>query len=104
MSSCRLLDPSAIIDRMTLNNTERTLQARAAAHLSWAHTADRTSRTAPARVRFLERFEREVDPDGVLSVDERARRAEHARKAYFASLALKSVQVRRARRAAREAR
>lgn len=47
-----------------------------------------------ARARFLERFEREVDPEGVLSDAERARRAGHAKKAYFMRLALKSAQAR----------
>lgn len=47
---------------------------------------------------MLDKFEREVDPDGVLAPAERARRAAHARKAYFARLALKSAQARRRRR------
>lgn len=64
------------------------------AHESWARTADRTARTAPGRRAFLERFEREVDPDGTLTPDERARRAESARKAYFARLALASAKAR----------
>ena len=55
--------------------------------------------TAPARKAFLDRFEREVDPDGVLSADERFRRAGHARKAYMGRLALKSAQARRRRKA-----
>ena len=46
--------------------------------------------TAPARAKFLKRFEDQVDPNGELSPAERARRAEHARKAYFTGLALKS--------------
>ena len=41
--------------------------------------------------------EHDVDPDGVLPVEERLRRAEMARKAYFTRLALKSAQVRRQR-------
>ncbi|MCB1006990.1 MAG: hypothetical protein KDB35_22595 [Acidimicrobiales bacterium] len=53
--------------------------------------------TAKARSAFLDRFEREVDPDGVLAPAERARRAHHARKAYFTRLAFKSAQARRAR-------
>lgn len=36
---------------------------------------------------FLARFEREVDPDGLLSPEERTRRAEYARRAYMTSLA-----------------
>lgn len=45
----------------------------------------------------MAKFEREVDPDGTLPPDERARRAEHKRKAYFGRLALKSAKARRAR-------
>ena len=37
--------------------------------------------TAPATAAFLARFEAEVDPDGLLTPDERARRARHALKA-----------------------
>jgi hypothetical protein len=43
----------------------------------------------------MAKFEREVDPDGVLLPDERARRAEHARKAHFARLSLRSAKSRR---------
>jgi hypothetical protein len=50
--------------------------------------------TAPARAAFLSRFEREVDPDGVLDPAERARRAEHAKRLYFTRLALKSAKAR----------
>lgn len=73
------------------------LRASVAAHESWAHTSDRSARTAPARAALMARFEREVDPDGILPPDERARRAEHKRKAYFGRLALKSAKARRAR-------
>jgi hypothetical protein len=38
---------------------------------------------------------RQVDPDRTLDPAERARRANHAKKAYFARLALKSAQARR---------
>jgi hypothetical protein len=81
---------------------ERRLRARAAAHASWANTADPAGRTAPGRKAFRDSFEREVDPDCVLDPAERARRAEHARKAYFAGLALKSAQARRARKESRD--
>lgn len=74
---------------------ERTLQARAAAHVRWAGTADRTAATAPARAALEARFEREVDPDGLLPPGERIRRAEHARRAYYAHLALRSARARR---------
>lgn len=74
---------------------DRSLIARLAAHESWARTPDPAARTAPARRALLDRFEREVDPDGVLSPTERARRAGHARKAYFTRLALQSAKARR---------
>jgi hypothetical protein len=77
---------------------ERGLQARIAAHSLHAKVADPKAHTAPARRAFLDRFERQVDPDGVLSTEERQRRAEHARKAYFLSLARKSARARRQRR------
>ncbi len=76
---------------------ERSLRGQIAAHHSWAHTDDRTARTAKARQAAHDRFENDVDPEGVLMPAERARRAASARKAYFARLALKSAQARRRR-------
>lgn len=78
---------------------DRTLIARIAAHASWASTPDRAARTARGRAAFLDRFDRQVDPDGTLPPAERARRAENARRAYFSALALRSAQARRRRRA-----
>ncbi len=76
----------------------RALRARLAAHSLHAQVADPSAHTAPARKTFLDRFEREVDPDGTLSPQERARRAQHARKAYFTRLAMASAKARAARR------
>lgn len=70
------------------------------AHALHAKITDPSAHTAPARAAFLGRFERQVDPAGVLPAVERARRAEHARKAYFLSLALKSAKARRRERPA----
>ena len=47
---------------------ERSLLGQIAAHESWAHTDDRAARTAPARKAALDRFEREVDPEGTLAM------------------------------------
>lgn len=80
-----------------LTPTERSLRGQIAAHESWAKTENRSARTEAARKAALDRFEREVDPRGELTPAERAKRAEHARKAYFARLALKSAQARRRR-------
>ena len=57
----------------------------------------------PAQQAFWSKFERDVDPDGVLDPAERMRRAEMARNAHFTKLALKSAQVRRRRAAGRHA-
>ncbi len=78
-----------------MSHQDRVLAAKIAAHESWAHTPDRTARTAPARAALMAKFETEVDPDGKLSPSERAIRAEHARKAHFSRLALRSAQSRR---------
>lgn len=75
-----------------LTPEQRVFRARLAAHTM--HAQGKTN-TAPARAKFLDRFEHEVDPNGELDPDERARRAGHARKAYFARLALKSAEARR---------
>jgi hypothetical protein len=75
-------------------NDDRALRARIAAHLLHAQITDETAHTAPARAAFLSRFEREVDPEGVLDPQERTRRAEHAKKAYFLRLALESRKAR----------
>ncbi len=74
-----------------------TLRGKLGAYtLHSTHSSRET--TAAARRAFLARFEAEVDPDQALPAAERSRRAEAARKAYFARLALKSAQVRRRRK------
>lgn len=80
----------------SLTPEERSARARAGAHALHAKY-DSKRITAPARAAFLARFETQVDPHGELSDQERARRAEHARKAHMASLALRSAQKRRIR-------
>jgi hypothetical protein len=74
----------------------KDINRRIAAEISWSRTDDRSARTRPARQKFLQRFEREVDPDGVLPPDERRRRAEHAKRAYMLRLAKRAVMTRRA--------
>jgi hypothetical protein len=83
----------------SLSPAERTLRARLAAHaMHGRHDARAT--TAKARAAFLARFERQADPEGLLTPAERERRAQQLRSAYFARLALASAKARRARRAA----
>ncbi len=73
----------------------KDINKQIAAEISWSRTEDRSARTWPARQKFLQRFEREVDPDGKLPPDERHRRAEHAKRAYMLKLAKRSVAARR---------
>jgi hypothetical protein len=54
----------------------------------------RNPTTHVAREAFLKRFEREVDPDGILPRDERPRRAERVERAYMLRLAKRAVKVR----------
>jgi hypothetical protein len=77
---------------------QRQMRAEIAANTSWARTADRSARTAPARAAALSRFERQVDPEGTMDPVERAQRAESARRAHFRAMAYKSARVRAARK------
>lgn len=74
---------------MTLTPSQR---GRMGAHT--VHAQGKTN-TAPARAAFDARFEREVDPDGVLTPFERAKRAEHARRLHFTRLAAASAKARK---------
>ena len=54
-----------------------------------AHTihAQGKTNTGPATAAFEAKFEREVDPDGVLSPAELAKRVKHAKSLYYLRLA-----------------
>jgi hypothetical protein len=73
----------------------RNINKRVAAEISWARTRDRAARTRPAREAFLQRFERQVDPNGTLPPEKRRQRAEHAKRAYMLQLAKRSAAVRK---------
>ena len=68
---------------------ERSLRGRIGAFS--LHAMGKTD-TRAARAAFMGRFEKEVDPEGVLPEPERLRRAELAKRAYFSKLALRRVQ------------
>jgi hypothetical protein len=80
-----------------LSPSESRQRARIGAHASWAATADPSARTAPGRAaarrtldaRLCEQYG--LDPGG----DDFAKRLEHARRAYFAKLALRGATARR---------
>lgn len=79
--------------------SDRSQIARIAANTRWAQTEDRSAATQAARDAMSRKFEDQVDPDRRLAPDERARRADSARRAHFQRLALKSAQARRAKSA-----
>lgn len=91
-------DPGAVTEEF--DPVEMARRGKIGAHRLHA-THDSREITAKARESFLARFEQEVDPAGELSPDERRRRAEHARKAYFARLAHLSAVARRKPKPAR---
>jgi hypothetical protein len=70
--------------------------------LTTSATTDSLERLKPAHDAFMQRFIDEVDPQRELPEPERLRRAEAAKKAYFARLALKSAEVRTAKAASRK--
>jgi hypothetical protein len=75
-----------------LTPAERRLRSRAAAYA--LHAQGGTS-THAGTAAFLNRFEREVDPDGTLPPEERERRAMFARKSYMANLSLRAAKAHR---------
>ena len=76
----------------------RALHSRLASHVRWSREADRTAATAPARAGLQARFEKQVDPDGVLDPVEREKRVANARQAHYLGMAYRSAQVRARRR------
>lgn len=91
-------NPKKELRSIVTQRADQTIRFQLAAHASWATEDDPVERTRPAREAFIARFERQVDPDQVLPLAERVRRAEHAKKAYFLGLAWKSAKARRTRK------
>lgn len=71
----------------TIPHSERVLAGRLGGYSSWANTADRSARTAPARAALDAKFIKQAGGD--------PQRAEALRKAHFSRLALMSAQSRR---------
>lgn len=76
--------------------SQMSQRARIAAYSRLANSTEEERRAMSERGRksFMARFDDQVDPDRVLPEAERQKRAEYARKAYFARLAFKSAQTR----------
>ena len=81
--------------------SERQLRGRLGG-FALAAKRDPKTYTASARVAFMDRFLNEVDPERILTPDERERRAVAARRAYFARLAMTSARSRRRAKAKRD--
>lgn len=81
-----------------LTAPQRRMRSQVASQTRWAGEADRAKATRPALAGFMNKFERQVDPDGVLGAEERAVRAAAARKAHMTRLALASSKKRAARK------
>lgn len=84
---------------MSLTPSQRSLRASIAANARLSRQ-DAADVSAPARRAFLDKFEKQVDPDGVLDPAERRRRADHALRQHMSTLALKSAKARSKRSAA----
>jgi hypothetical protein len=69
--------------------------AQIAARSRWAKEADRRKATKAAQRGLRAKFEREADPECVLSPEERAYRADQLMKAHMLRLSLKAKQARR---------
>jgi hypothetical protein len=80
-----------------LTPEQRSLRARIAGR---AAAAQGKTNVKPARAAWLARFERQVDPDGTLPADVRAKRAHHAMKAHMTRMAFESSKARGRRKKA----
>ncbi len=83
--------------RRRRGDRDATLSGRIGAFSLHARYDPRAT-TRNARAAFLDSFERAVDPQGLLSIEERQRRAAYAKKAHFARLARLSALARQTRR------
>lgn len=88
---------------MAGTSPERSIQHSIAAHAMWARTPDRAARLANAHAGVEARIARDYGISADLPADQYAQRIESAKRAYFRSLALKSVQARRRKAAERGA-
>jgi hypothetical protein len=74
---------------------ERVRKARMAAHALHSKRDGRETTAAARKAWNVDHFEQLVDPDRKLPARERAKRAQHARKAHMINLADKSARSRK---------
>ena len=82
---------------MSLTPAQRAMRARLAGSTSWANTTDREARMKPVQEGRQRRWEKMVDPDGVLPTEERVKRAKAAETAHMTRMALRSSLARQKR-------
>lgn len=85
----------------SMTPAERALRASTASLTHWSQVEDRCAATAPLRDGFRRKLEQQVDPDGVLPPDERAKRVEMARRAHLANASRLAAKARREKREAK---
>ena len=88
--------PPLLLGHRPMTPGERTLRARAAAYEMHARHGSQKA-AIKGQAALLAKFERQVDPEGLLTPEERRRRAMHARRAHMTRLALASARSRRAK-------
>jgi hypothetical protein len=93
-----LVPVAACRKRVSLTPEQLQQRGRIAALVRAARDPDPSAHGRNGQVGLLRRFEREIDPDGVMDPAERARRADQARRAHMLRLALRSSRVRQARK------
>jgi hypothetical protein len=84
---------------MALTEEQRRSRSRLAAHIQWSREPDRTGRTQAMRDGFLAKLERQVDPNGIYTPEQRAKMVEAARKAFYIRLGRATGKARRAKAA-----
>jgi hypothetical protein len=94
-----LTEQDSNLPKTELGPAERSLRARLAADMSSVKTPDWSAPTANARLAQQRKREHQVDPNGVLSEEERAKGAEKLHKAQLTAMSLKSAKNRRLREA-----
>ena len=81
--------------KSTLSAEERSLRGSAAVLKAHAKHGTQAMTAKACQAAHVTRYEDEVDPDRVLSPDERAKRVEYARRAHMKSLSFKAAKARR---------
>jgi hypothetical protein len=93
MSGSPSLSPDEVVVRYTVDRADMARRGKIGGYTTHSRY-DSRELTQAGRAAFLSKFEREVDPTGVLDEPERRRRPEAAKRAHFARLARLSANAR----------